>query len=406
MKWKQSDAQGRQGVAITDVIISGLGHICRPQESNDRGIDAHIELVQQDNLEATGEIVALQVKGGPSYLEEVTATGFVHRGSLDHLDYWLNHCLPVFLVLVDTAKRKAYWQEVSEKTVERLPKGWKVEVPFTNELETNFIIAARHRAGLEPASANYTRLKLDDISHGMTKRYRAPVLVTHPVTRLRLEAVVRRATSDIRNETFHRTEPLSERFRAKDADVVCLFVAGDPVDAANANWLCRSAWVNPLLAPDARPHPIGGVDLGDGLEVVWNTDYTDMGRFLKTLETDKQTFLGQVRHLVGETERLVTQTFGSGDKCIVDEATTRSNVDAMRLLFLKSSDIGLAPYECRDVEERFDDVMALADNAFMHADPARRQDRSDAARDFLLETTLRDCRKNLERLRYEIEKVT
>jgi len=50
--------------------------------------------------------------------------------------------------------------------------------------------------------------------------------------------------------------------------------------------------------------------------------------------------------------------------------------------------------------------MALADNAFMAADPAKRNCNSDSASDYLLELTMRDCRKNLERLRYEIEKVT
>ena len=399
MKFKPSDAQGDGGAAFAHFLIAELGHIFREQKSNDTGIDAHVELVQQDTREATGEIVALQVKSGPSYFKETTTTGIVYRGLLDHLDYWLEHCLPVFLVLVDTGKQKAYWQEITEQTVERLPKGWKVEVPFTNELETNFVDAARHRAGLEPASASYTRLKLDDISHGMTKRYRAHVLVRHPVTRLRLEAVVRRATSDIRNETFHRTDNLSERFQDKDADVVCLFVAGDLVDAKNANWLCRSDWVNPLLAPDARPHPIGGVDLGDGLEVVWNTDYSHMGRFLKTLETDKQTFLDQVRQLVAETERLVTQTFGSGDKCIVDNATARQAADAMRRIFLASSDIGLAPYECRDVAERFQDVMTFADNAFMAVDP------EGGGGQLLVELALRDYRENLGHLVYEMKKV-
>src|SRR6185503_15936166 len=171
MKWNYSDAHGREGIALCDLIVSTLGHIFRTQESNDRGIDAHVELVKQDTHEPMGEIVALQVKGGPSYFNEVTGTGVTFRGSVEHLDYWLNHCLPVFLVLVEVATRKAYWQEITDRTVERLPKGWKVEVPFTNELETNFIVAARSRIGLEPVSAIYTPLKLDDISHQSAKRY-------------------------------------------------------------------------------------------------------------------------------------------------------------------------------------------------------------------------------------------
>jgi hypothetical protein len=404
MKWNPSDAQGRQGIAVTDLVISKLGHICRPQEQNDRGVDAHVELVEQGTHEATGEIVALQVKAGPSYLDEMTATGFVHRGSLEHLDYWFNHRLPVFLVLVDTAKEKAYWQEITEQTVERLTKGWKVEVPFANDLQANFIAAARQRVGLDPASSQYTRLKLDDISNGMTKRYRAHLLVRHPITRLRLEAVVRQATSDIRNETFHRSEGLSQRFGDKYADVVCLYIAGDPVDVVNANWLCRSDWVNPMLAAEYRPHPIGGVDLRDGLEIVWNSSYGHMGRFLKTLEIDKQTFLQSVQQLLVATEGLVTQTFGTENRSIVNVKTALQNAESMREVYFQSTDLGIAPYECRDVAERFQDVMTFADNAFMAAVPASDGEQPPAV-NIPLELALKNYRKYIERLRYELEKV-
>lgn len=406
MKWNPSDQQGRLGVAITNHLVTKLGHIFREQEANDRGIDAHVELVQPDTRRATGELVALQVKGGPSFFEKITATGAIYRGSREHLEYWLNHCLPLFLVMVDTGKQKAYWQEITEQTVERLPKGWKVEVPLANDLEANFVCAARHRVGLEPASAFYSRLKLDDTSNGMTKRYSAHILVRQPVTRLRLEAVVRGATAGIRRETFHRTARLGERFRDREADVVNLYVAAEPNDATNANWLCRTMWVNNELAGDARPISIGGVDLGDGLEVVWNSDYAVTGRILRTLEIDKQTFLDKVQESIAHTERLVAQTFGTGNSPSVDSVALRQNVDAMREFYFTSGNVGLAPYECRDVAARFEDVMALADNAFMLADPARKGDRPDTAVRLVLETTLRDYRKNLEQLRYEIRKVT
>ncbi len=113
-----------------------------------------------------------------------------------------------------------------------------------------------------------------------------------------------------------------------------------------------------------------------------------------------------MKSCVSRTDSLITQTFASGARCVVDTGTARQNVEAARSLYLESSNIGLPPYECRDVAERFADVMALADNAFIYADPTRKDDFPDAAGEFLLETTLRDYRRNLERLRYEIEKVT
>lgn len=77
----------------------------------------------------------------------------------------------------------------------------------------------------------------------------------------------------------------------------------------------------------------------------------------------------------------------------------------MNRLYLASSDIGLPPYECREVATRFDDVMALAHNAFMEIDSARMMPQNTGV-NVLLEIALRDCLKNLDRLGYEIEKVT
>lgn len=95
-------------MAIADLLISKLGHIFREQAANDVGIDAHVELVDEKTREATGQLVGLQIKSGPSFFKETTDNGIVFRGSLEHLDYWQNHCLPIFLVVVDTERQKAH----------------------------------------------------------------------------------------------------------------------------------------------------------------------------------------------------------------------------------------------------------------------------------------------------------
>jgi hypothetical protein len=405
MNWNQSDALGRQGVAFVELTVSRLGHQFREQPKNDVGIDAHVELVDSAARKATGQLVALQIKAGPSFFNERSESDVTYRGDQKHLDYWLNHSLPVFLVLVDAEQQKAYWKEINDTTVERLSKGWKVAVPFSNELPTNFINAARHRVGIDPAAARYTRLKLDDSSNGMTKRYRAQVLVRHPVTRLRLEAVVRRATEETKMERFQRTPALEERFRDRDAEVVGLSVAADPADAVNANWLCRTQWVSPTLEAERRPLPIGGESLGDGIEVIWNRNYGETDQFLKSLEVDKQSFLVNVQRLLAATEQLVALTFSGSGGLVVNKPTALEHAAAMRQLYLNSNNVGRAPYECRDVADRFGDVMALADNAFMKCDQLNGDAKLETASAVVLENELREYRLNVDRLRYEIEKV-
>lgn len=404
-KWPKSDEQERLGVYITGRMIATSGQIFREQSTNDVGIDAHVELVDEKSRDATGQLVALQIKGGPSYFYETTKDGVIFRGDLAHLDYWLNHSLPVFLVLVDTANQKAFWQEISLTVVERLEKGWKITVPFANDLAANFVAAARVQVGLDANAFSYTRLTLQDTSNIVfnTKRYASKLLMRPPVTRLRAEAVIRRATADMRRERYN-LEGFKKHFGDRGADVVSLYVAGDPHDAENSNWYCRTLWVSNGLAAEAHPAKLGGIDLGDGLEVVWNADYAKSSQFYHGLHMDKQDFLTAVKEFTVNVSALVHEAFGEGLQVVRAPEDLQRHAAVMGELFIKSNDIGLPPYECKDVSERFGDIMALADNAFIYAIKALAEP-ADAGWSYLLETTLGNYHKNLDRLGYELEKV-
>lgn len=403
MQWSDSDAKGRQGIAISNMRISMLGHQFREQPTNDVGIDAHVELVDIATNTATGQLIALQIKGGPSYLKERTDQGFTYRGNLAHLEYWLNHSLPVFLILVDTVQERAYWQEISDITVEKLDKGWKVTVPFTNVLDITFVNAAKLRAGLEANVFSYTRLSLEDTSTMDVKRYRAKLLMRQPLCRLRAEAIVRKATADLRKESYN-LKGFKQRFGDQEASVISLFVAGDLHDTENINWYCRTMWVSKDLATSARPLKIGGEDLGDGLEVVWNMDYAKSAQFYRGLQIDKQSFLAHVHSFTIAVDSIMKSVFGESAQINCRFAVLEQSALKAREMFLESGAVGLPPYECKDVAQRFQDVMAIADNAFIYATKVLTEV-SNAGWQYLLEVELRNYRKNLDRLEYELEKV-
>lgn len=400
--WKPSDAQGQQGIAIARLTILKLGHIFREQETNDVGIDAHVELVDQLNAAATGQLIALQIKAGPSFFKEKTDNAVIFRGDQNHLNYWLNHSLPVFLVLVDTGEEKAFWQEISLETVESLEKGWKVAVPFINELATNFVTAARERVGLNVTASSYTRLTLQDTSNAYAKRYSSKILMRPPLTRMRAEAVIRRATADIRKERYN-LDGFKKLFGDRDADVVSLYVAGEPHDAEVSNWYCRTMWVSKDLVAEVRPGKLGGIDFEDGLEVVWNTDYSKSSQFYNGLQIDKQAFLTAAKDFTSRTEVLMAEAFDESTQITCSPKRLVTIAASMREVYATSNDIGLPPYECKGASDRFGDVMALADNAFIYATKAQAEP-ENGGWPYLLKTTLGEYRKNLSRLAYELEK--
>lgn len=123
----------RVGVSTTEKIINQMGLIFREQPTDDYGVDAQIETIE--NGHATGKLIAVQIKSGESFFNETTSDGIIFRGERKHYDYWLNHSLPVIIVLYNPTNDTCYWNVVNSKTATLTSKNWKIEIPFSNLLE-------------------------------------------------------------------------------------------------------------------------------------------------------------------------------------------------------------------------------------------------------------------------------
>ncbi|MEK6374252.1 MAG: DUF4365 domain-containing protein [Acidobacteriota bacterium] len=136
MSARNADRIGNAGVAIVDEIINSVfDWIFRRQDAagTDHGVDAQIEVVD-GNGAVTGHLLAAQIKTGKKYLRPASGDAFTFYGELRHLKYWLDHSLPVLVILVDEKSRTAFWQLVREP-LERTKKGWKLLVPRANVLD-------------------------------------------------------------------------------------------------------------------------------------------------------------------------------------------------------------------------------------------------------------------------------
>nr|WP_277924703.1 DUF4365 domain-containing protein [Microbacterium ureisolvens] len=123
----------RRSVSLTEtVVLDGLGWLFRSQETSDFGIDAHVEITRDE--QATGELIALQIKGGPSAFKTPTEDGWYFPVTAKHADYWLNHSLPVLLVLADPESHRCFWQVIDSNTLMSTGKNFKVLVPRANDV--------------------------------------------------------------------------------------------------------------------------------------------------------------------------------------------------------------------------------------------------------------------------------
>ena len=117
-----ADRVGRLGVhGVAALVVGDLQWKFREQHESDWGIDAIMEIAEDDK--PTGPLIALQIKSGDSRLSQLNRTGrWTMRGEKHHLSRWLEHQLPVLVVLYDHETRIAYWQHVNESTAEWTPE--------------------------------------------------------------------------------------------------------------------------------------------------------------------------------------------------------------------------------------------------------------------------------------------
>lgn len=148
--------------AVGHVFTRDLQWIFREQPISDMGIDAHIELVEDD---PTGKLIGLQIKSGAGNFT-ATDDGLIYRGSLTHLDYWLGHALPVVLIAHLPETDETFWVHVTEAAVKRTPKGWKILIPKASRLDLD---AKRHLLAIFEGTPRQQRLRRLTLDEGLMR---------------------------------------------------------------------------------------------------------------------------------------------------------------------------------------------------------------------------------------------
>ncbi|MCA3416612.1 MAG: DUF4365 domain-containing protein [Roseomonas sp.] len=134
-----NDTTSRLGVAAIDQFFSAYDWLFREQVLHDWGIDAHVE--PKKNNRPIGQLFALQIKTGKSWFVSENSDGFKYTISDEHLDYWLRHQLPVFIMLHDPEIKQTFWQKIDRNLVNRTSKGsWYIRVPKENILDKDSLV--------------------------------------------------------------------------------------------------------------------------------------------------------------------------------------------------------------------------------------------------------------------------
>lgn len=411
MKAPESGQLENIGIAaVFKTVQLELGWIFRAQEPQDFGIDAHIEI--RDDYQATGKLLATQIKSGPSWFGESTDEGFVYRGKQDHLEYWLSHSLPVILILYNPDIDQSIWQIVSEETITRTEKGWKVTVPRIQVLGMQSKPALRELCGETESLGSYSLMSFQDVSHAMAKRYSANIILDQDSSNSQVEKIVERATNELKQRSYHRNKQTKSRWRHQSAHVVWLFVYRTMDDYRNTNWICRTQWISPELPEESSPIRLRGKTLTCGVVIDWSEQHQSMRSFYKQNEVPKERYLEEVKRIVSRLVPLVDSVRDESLRLRFNDSLTRPYRRSMKKFATKIDriytaciDRGIAPAECKDLDVQFGSVLAHAHNMALPFLELGTLARSDANKLALVKGSLRHFDESLIRYRFELEKV-
>ncbi len=411
MKAPKSAITGDLGMSIANSAFARAGFAFRAQTQLDFGIDALAELVVDE--QATGQLLAIQVKSGASQFRQSNDSAFVFRPPHpEHVAYWLDYSLPVIVCLVDTETDTVYWQAVTDSTVESTGASFKVLVPRSQMIQkgTNSDLEAL-ATPIVPAQ-RYTIVEHSDVSTGRAKRYRVKVVLNGNTSKAEAATVVRQVTSEVAHRAYNRSDIAAQRWGNSEADIVWTFVYPSISDLHFTNWICRSEWIIDDLPASARPIKMKGEELGDGLTVSWSTMYDEFARLQTDHELSKGDYLAEVDNLLPDLQEAHT-ALSAGVQAVrahtlVEADFIDSATADLRRIEAANDQIatgGAAPYECADVDLKLIGFVNHMHNVVLYFTSETFLAREPSNRLWLAADSLSHASADLADLEYELKKV-
>lgn len=146
----------RLGIYAADRLTAKMpGLIFRAQREGSTGLNAHLEILTDNN--ASGRVAGLRICTSDE--AERSARGYVCIGDMAAAAYWLQHSLPVVVMVYEHERDRILWEAVTTETLEISGKHWEIVVPYDNEYGTEN--AASQISNLTCTSPYLARLALD-----------------------------------------------------------------------------------------------------------------------------------------------------------------------------------------------------------------------------------------------------
>ena len=258
----------------------------------------------------------------------------------------------------------------------------------------------------------YTIVNQKDVSHAGAKRYSATILLDRHYPKDVIRTIIQEATEKLKYSSYYRSERLKARWGKNPAHVVWLFIAYDLEDIQNANWVCRTCWIDPSLTKDMRPVGLNGNEkLGD-IEILWNDDYKPYKNFFETFSGTKEEFLGAIQPILNEMIEFAKRAIE------YFEEYRRGNIPEEELIlrmqkmeprvtefYLQSGNIPMPPEDCKDYDQACQNIFATIHDMFLYFSKRGLETWPKRNRDWLMQDTIKRFYNDMNRIRFEETKI-
>ena len=350
----------RFGVHAVGMAACRMNIIFRELPTSDRGIDGQFELTDESGA-GNGRLIALQVKSGISYFKETTPDYITFRFDEKHRHYWLEHSVPVIVIVCNPDDQKCYWEVVTEDTCKPAGQSWRIDIPWGNKLVC--LTPLLDIASPIVSSSDFTIENEEDNSHNHARRISLNVSLNptdKPWSKVRIASVIRRCVEKGRNSDYYRNEVVKDRFSDKPVDMVFGFVYLNKESLNAAQWCCRFQWRSSEVPEIALCKSVKGEFDNDGLAIEWRID-RNLVSLLNENRIGKGKFLEKLDKLMKNVPKLLNK--------IKEFNSTQFSVDKgieISLLCEKFesdwTDDFVPPVECESLDQKAFELVCLVGN--------------------------------------------
>lgn len=390
------------GIALTRFRCGQMDLIFREKPTQDHGIDAEIEITKDG--EATGQLISVQVKCGPSQFVEANEERIIFRFKKRHYDYWTQHSLPVIVVLVDPVAEICFWGMVTSANASKVRTQYMIEVPRSqvlNESAREQLVAIATPV-ISPTT--YEVIEEQDQSTAFKRVVSSSIKLlpgAKPWNQHSVRQLILERTGTLRGSSYYRNEQTKSMHSHSPASEVWVYIYHSEHHKSRGAYVARALWVDPELSEDLSPLGFDGEADPTGMVIDWNEDAQNLIRLIDEKRVPKSDYLKYAFEVFGEIEPLVSR-----HRYLIPAQSGQADY----LAFIRDAKIletlpeePVPPHECERLGQRVEELTALLGNAVIFANRVLEDDKQTDKAGFA--DYLNDAYSKTIIIRYEIDLV-